>query len=128
MIFENKLVQQRIQKVEALRESGLNPYSNDSRRDITIEKFLFVNSDIHKKENKRDEKRSYTISGRIKLLRIMGKASFITLEDESRTLQIYIARDNLPEGFYNDIFKKLVDVGDIIEVSGFPFITGQGFV
>ncbi len=126
MIFENKLVQQRIQKVEALRESGLNPYSNDSRRDITIEKFLFVNSDIHKKENKRDEKRSYTISGRIKLLRIMGKASFITLEDESRTLQIYIARDNLPEGFYNDIFKKLVDVGDIIEVSGFPFITGQG--
>jgi len=41
-------------------------------------------------------------------------------------LQIYVARDNLPEGFYNTIFKKHIEVGDIIEVSGYPFVTGKG--
>ena len=41
-------------------------------------------------------------------------------------LQIYVARDNLPENFYNDIFKKIVEVGDIIEVTGYPFVTGHG--
>lgn len=126
MIFENKLVEQRITKASELKEKGINPYSNESKRDITIEKFLYVNSDIYQKELKRDEKRNYTIAGRIKLFRIMGKASFITLEDEARTMQVYVARDNLPENFYNDIFKKYIDTGDIIEVSGYPFVTGQG--
>ena len=56
----------------------------------------------------------------------MGKASFVKIEDESGMLQIYVARDNLAEGFYNDTFKKLFEVGDIIEVSGYPFVTGKG--
>jgi lysyl-tRNA synthetase class 2 len=55
----------------------------------------------------------------------MGKASFLKIEDESGILQIYVARDNLPEGFYNEI-KKLMEVGDIIEVSGYPFVTQKG--
>jgi lysyl-tRNA synthetase class 2 len=56
----------------------------------------------------------------------MGKASFLKIEDESGMLQVYVARDNLEENFYNDIFKKYIEVGDIIEVSGYPFVTGQG--
>ncbi len=56
----------------------------------------------------------------------MGKASFLKIEDESGLLQLYVARDNLPEGFYNEIFKKNVEVGDIVEVSGYPFITNKG--
>ena len=126
MAFENKFVQLRIEKVEALKAAGLNPYANDSKRNTTILKYINVNSDIADKENKRDEHRHYTVSGRIKLFRIMGKASFIQIEDESGVLQIYVTRDNLPEGFYNDTFKKLVEVGDIVEVSGFPFVTGKG--
>ncbi|EDZ61149.1 Lysyl-tRNA synthetase, class II [Sulfurimonas gotlandica GD1] len=126
MAFENKFIQQRIEKAQTLKEAGFNPYSNVSKRNTTIEKYLNVNSDIEHKEDKRDEKRHYIVSGRIKLLRIMGKASFLQIEDESGTLQIYLARDNLPEGFYNDIFKKLIEVGDIIEVGGYPFVTGQG--
>lgn len=126
MVFENKFIQQRIQKVQVLREEGYNPYSNDSKRNTTIEKYLNVNSDIVNKENKRDENRHYIVSGRIKLLRIMGKASFVKIEDESGMLQVYVARDNLPENFYNNIFKKNIEVGDIIEVSGYPFITGKG--
>ncbi|MFT5661437.1 MAG: lysyl-tRNA synthetase class 2 [Sulfurimonas sp.] len=126
MAFENKFVQQRIEKAEALRAEGINPYSNDSQRNTTVEKYMNVNADIEHKEEKRDEHRHYTIAGRIKLFRIMGKASFIKIEDESGMLQVYVTRDHLPEGFYNTVFKKLIEVGDIVEVSGFPFVTGKG--
>ncbi|MBD3829886.1 MAG: lysine--tRNA ligase [Arcobacter sp.] len=126
MLFENKYIQQRIEKAEKLREVGINPYSNESLRNCTIAKFLNVNSDILHSEEKRDENRTYTVAGRIKFFRLMGKAAFLKIEDESGMLQIYVARDNLPEGFYNDIFKKNIEVGDIIEVSGYPFVTGQG--
>ncbi|MCF6340298.1 MAG: lysine--tRNA ligase [Sulfurimonas sp.] len=126
MIFENKFVQQRIEKAQLLKDAGFNPYSNECKRNTTIDKFLNVNSDIKNRENQRDENRHYIVSGRIKLLRIMGKASFAKIEDESGMLQIYVARDNLPEGFYNNTFKKLIEVGDIIEVSGYPFVTGKG--
>ncbi|MFV7790019.1 lysine--tRNA ligase [Aliarcobacter lanthieri] len=125
-MFENRFIQQRIEKAQNLKDMGVNPYANNSNRNCTISKYINVNSDIFKTETKRDENRNYTISGRIKFFRLMGKASFLKLEDESGLLQVYIARDNLPEGFYNDVFKKYIEVGDIIEVSGYPFVTGQG--
>jgi lysyl-tRNA synthetase class 2 len=125
-LFENKYIQQRIEKSKLLKENGYNPYSNESKRDTTVAKFINVNSDLFKTEEKRDENRIYTVAGRIKFFRLMGKASFLKIEDESGLLQIYVARDNLPEGFYNTIFKKAVEVGDIIEVSGYPFITNKG--
>ena len=125
-MFENKYIQQRIEKANVLREKGLNPYANNSQRNTTISKFLNVNSDHFQAEEKRDENRNYTVAGRIKFFRLMGKASFLKIEDESGLLQIYVARDNLPEGFYNETFKKTIEVGDIIEVSGYPFITGKG--
>ena len=126
MPFSNKFVQLRIEKASLLRAEGINPYANDSKRNTTIFKYINVNSDIYDKESKRDEKRHYILSGRIKLFRVMGKASFIQIEDESGTLQIYVTRDNLPENFYNNVFKKLIEVGDIVEVTGFPFVTGKG--
>lgn len=126
MAFENQYVQQRIEKAGALRALGIDPYANHSERNTTIDKFHNVNSDLFQKEEKRDENRHYTVAGRIKLYRLMGKASFVKIEDESGMLQIYVARDNLSENFYNDVFKKLIEVGDIIEVSGYPFVTQHG--
>lgn len=125
-MFENIYIQQRIEKANKLREDGINPYSNESSRNCTISKYLNVNSDIFQLEEKRDENRNYTVAGRIKFFRLMGKASFLKIEDESGMLQIYVARDNLPENFYNEVFKKNIEVGDIIEVSGYPFVTGHG--
>ena len=125
-MFSNKYIQQRIEKSNILKDMGINPYSNESHRNTTIEKFLNVNSDIEHKEEKRDEHRVYIVAGRIKFFRLMGKASFIKIEDESGILQVYVARDNLPEGFYNDIFKKNIEVGDIVEIEGYPFVTGKG--
>ncbi len=124
-MFENKYIQQRIEKVTKLKELGYNPYSNDSQRDTTIGKFLNVNSDVEKLEEQRAKNRHYIVAGRIKFYRLMGKASFLKIEDESGLLQIYVSRDNLPEGFYNEI-KKLIEVGDIIEAKGYPFVTGKG--
>lgn len=125
-MFENIYIQQRIEKANKLREDGIDPYSNESSRNCTISKYLNVNSDIFQLEEKRDENRNYTVAGRIKFFRLMGKASFLKIEDESGMLQIYVARDNLPENFYNEVFKKNIEVGDIIEVSGYPFVTGHG--
>jgi len=124
--FSNKYIQLRIEKANQLKELGYNPYSNHSQRNTTISKYMNVNSDVEHLENRRDENRNYTLSGRIKFFRVMGKASFLKIEDESGMLQVYVSRDNLPEGFYNDVFKKLIEVGDIIEVSGYPFVTNQG--
>jgi lysyl-tRNA synthetase class 2 len=126
LVFDNQYVIQRIEKAQALRELGINPYANESHRNTTIEKYTNVNSDLFQTEDKRDENRHYIVAGRIKLYRLMGKASFLKIEDESGVLQIYVARDHLPEGFYNDVFKKLIEVGDIIEVSGYPFVTQHG--
>jgi len=123
LAFENKYIQLRIEKANQLREQGINPYANNSERNTTVSKYLYVNSDVAELETRRDENRHYIVAGRIKLLRIMGKASFVKIEDESGMLQIYVARDNLPEGFYNTVFKKNIEVGDIIEVSGYPFVT-----
>ena len=125
MIFDNKLEVQRLDKVEKLKELGYNPYCNISRRDTEIADFISKNSDVENLEDKRDNTRISVISGRIKFYRLMGKASFLKIEDESGILQIYMARDNLPEGFYNKI-KKLMEVGDIIEVLGYPFVTNKG--
>lgn len=126
MTFDNPYIQQRIEKAVRLKEAGYNPYSNESKRNTTIEKFINVNSDIASLEERRDENRIYSVAGRIKFFRLMGKASFLKIEDESGMLQIYVARDNLPEGFYNTIFKKEIEVGDIIEVTGYPFVTNKG--
>lgn len=125
-MFENKYIQQRIEKAQNLRDLGINPYANETKRELSIQDYLRKNEDIFNLETKRDENRSFTIAGRIKFFRLMGKASFLKIEDESGMLQVYVARDNLEENFYNDIFKKYIEVGDIIEVSGYPFVTGQG--
>ncbi len=62
--------------------------------------------------------------------RIMGAASFVDLQDSTGRIQLYIKRDDICEGedksFYNIVFKRLLDIGDIIGVTGFVFITQMG--
>ncbi len=126
MLFDNQYEQQRIQKAEQLRALGVNPYPHNITRDTTAAQFFREYAYVTGSEEKRDETKRVTLSGRIKFLRLMGKAAFAKIEDESGIVQIYVARDNLPEGFYNDVFKKLIEVGDIITVEGFPFVTKTG--
>ena len=129
MIFDNQYIQERIKKTERLREEGFNPYPNQVDRGTSSAHFLsecaFVH-DIDTDEMKKDESKSYTLVGRLKFMRIMGKASFAKIEDSAGLVQIYFNRDELPEGYYNTVVKRLFEVGDIIEVIGYPFVTGTG--
>ena len=71
-----------------------------------------------------------SIAGRIMGMRDMGKAAFAVIQDEAGRIQLYIRRDDICPGddktLYNSVFKKLLDIGDIIAVTGFAFITKTG--
>ena len=71
-----------------------------------------------------------SIAGRIMSRRIMGAASFVEIQDESGRIQLYLKRDDLCPGedktLYNTVFKKLMDIGDVIGITGFVFITQMG--
>jgi lysyl-tRNA synthetase class 2 len=126
LIFDNQLEQQRIEKSHHLKEKGHNPYPHNIQKDTTTTKFKSTYAYIEEEETQRDDTVQATLSGRIKFLRLMGKAAFVKIEDEEGLLQVYVARDNLPEGFYNEVFKKMIEVGDIITVTGYPFLTKTG--
>ena len=76
------------------------------------------------------EPRQVCVAGRIMSRRIMGKASFIELQDSKGRIQVYISRDDLCPGddkeLYNTVFKKLLDIGDFIGIKGFVFRTQTG--
>ncbi|HIQ50619.1 MAG TPA: lysine--tRNA ligase, partial [Nautiliaceae bacterium] len=122
-MFSNEYVKLRMQKAKKLQEEGLNPYSHNSKRNITIKEFLEKNKDIETLENKRDESRKFIVAGRVKFLRLMGKAAFFKIEDVSGILQVYMAKNDI-ENF--NLLKKTLEVGDIVEVKGYPFITKTG--
>lgn len=122
-MFSNEYVKLRMQKAKKLKEEGFNPYSHNSKRNTTLKEFLEKNKDIETLENKRDESRKFIVAGRVKFLRLMGKAAFFKIEDMSGILQIYMSKNNI-ENF--NLFKKTLEVGDIVEVKGYPFITKTG--
>ncbi|MBD3789350.1 MAG: lysine--tRNA ligase [Campylobacterales bacterium] len=128
MIFDNQYIQERIKKTKKLREIGINPYPNQIKKGMPSKHFLAENEILKEldAEVKKDETKHYTLTGRIKFVRIMGKAAFAKIEDNDGLVQIYYNRDDLPEGYYNDVVKKLFEVGDIIEAKGFPFVTQTG--
>ena len=81
---------------------------------------------------KEDEKREVVIAGRMMTRRVMGKASFVELQDSKGRAQVYITRDDICPGedkdLYNKVFKKLLDIGDFIGIKGFVFKTQTGEV
>ncbi|HIO70903.1 MAG TPA: lysine--tRNA ligase, partial [Campylobacterales bacterium] len=89
-MFSSKYIQQRIEKGKALRELGKNPYENRVSRDCYTSQFVEKFQHIKSTEEKRDENSSCKVIGRIKFLRLMGKASFMKIEDFRGVLQIYI--------------------------------------
>jgi lysyl-tRNA synthetase class 2 len=119
---ENKLIAERRGKLKALREQG-NAYPNDFRRNAVAEE-LHQTFDRHEDEALRDEHVIVSVSGRMMAKRVMGKASFIKLQDRSGQIQVRLERDRLPDGVYQ-AFKKW-DVGDIVGASGALFRTRTG--
>ena len=119
---ENKLIAERRSKLDVMREGG-NAYPNDFRR-TALAGQLHQNFDMHEDEALRGEHIRVAVSGRMMVKRVMGKASFIKLQDQSGQIQVRVERDRLPEGVYQG-FKKW-DVGDIVAAQGELFRTQTG--
>lgn len=120
---EQDQIRQRREKLTALREETI-AFPTDFRRDVVVGELLAKYGEKTKEELETDHLR-VKIAGRMMTRRIMGKASFSHLQDMSGQLQVYVARDNLPEGVYNDQFKKW-DIGDILGAEGVLFKTQTG--
>ncbi|SVA46571.1 uncharacterized protein METZ01_LOCUS99425, partial [marine metagenome] len=118
-ISKNELLALRKAKLDELKSKG-KAYPNDFRRN-SVSSELHSSYDSLLKEDLDKKNVVVSVAGRIMLQRIMGKASFITIQDASGQLQAYIKSDNLGEEAYKE-FKKL-DLGDIVGLSGKLFKT-----
>ena len=110
--------------LDELRNMGIEPYP--------AAEYVVTGHTDEIKENFRDDapQREVSIAGRIMSRRIMGKASFMELQDSKGRIQVYISRDDLCPGdnkdLYNVVFKKLLDIGDFVGIEGFVFRTQMG--
>lgn len=119
---ENALIAERRRKLDALREQG-NAFPNDFRRNALADE-LHQTYGRHEDEHLREETVEVSVSGRMMVKRVMGKASFVKLQDRTGQIQLRLERDRLPDGVYQS-FKKW-DVGDIVGASGTLFKTQTG--
>jgi lysyl-tRNA synthetase class 2 len=127
-MFDLELNEQQVvrrQKMAQLREMGIDPYPP--------ELFPVNNSAAEIKNhfpNNPEAFKHVVLAGRLMSQRIMGKAAFANLQDSSGRIQIYVNRDEICPGedksLYNEVFKKLLDIGDIIGVEGHVFTTQTG--
>ena len=106
---ENKLIAERRAKLHALREQG-NAFPNDFRRNAIAEE-LHQTFHAHDKEALEEEQVEVSVSGRMMAKRVMGKASFIKLQDRSGQIQVRLERDRLPDGVYAAIVKYVAHLG-----------------
>src|SRR5438105_3294697 len=115
----------RRESLQQLRTLGINPYPPEEFKVTAFAKEILDNF-----ETSPDAYKSVTIAGRMMSRRIMGSASFAEIQDSTGRIQIYLKRDDICPGedktLYNTVFKKLLDLGDIIGVNGFAFTTQTG--
>ncbi len=119
MLSEQEII--RREKLSKLREYGINPYPAALFK-ISTNTIKIISGF---KENK-----SVSIAGRLMSRRIQGKASFAEIQDSKGKIQLYFNRDeicpNEDKSMYNDVYKKLLDIGDIIGIEGKLFTTKVG--
>src|SRR6266571_8461642 len=108
----------RLQRLHALREQGINPYPNRVERTHTIAEVLQHFDEWQGAEG------SFTLTGRIRLMREMGKVAFAQIEDGTGRIQVYFRINDIGENAYRTL--KLLDLGDFVQVSGFLFVTRAG--
>jgi len=123
MVEDNKLIKRRIEKIEELKNIGVNSYFNEFQANAfagdIVEKYESLNED--ELENTKD---IFKIAGRVLVYRSFGKAGFIKLKDFTGKIQVYAQKNSLSEVDFK-VYKKL-DVGDIIGVEGYLFKTKTG--
>jgi lysyl-tRNA synthetase, class II len=119
----HRLVKARLEKVERIRASGLDPYANDFKPELSCKEFheRFGAGQAAELEKIQTV---LTVAGRVMTRRDMGKANFLTIRDASGDLQIYVKKDRVGEKTFEHL--KLMDIGDFIGVAGTPMRTKTG--
>ncbi len=115
----------RRESLEKIRELGVNPYPAESFPvNVTAHEIR------HNFDKAPDHYKEVVLAGRLMSRRVMGKASFAELQDNTDRIQLYVARDEICPGedktLYNQVFKKLLDIGDFIGIKGHVFKTKVG--
>lgn len=114
----------RRQSLQELRNMGIDPYP---AAEFPTNAF---SEDIKNNFKDEDEKQEVVIAGRMMSRRVMGKASFVELQDSKGRIQVYITRDDIcpddNKDLYNTVFKRLLDIGDFIGIKGYVFRTQTG--
>lgn len=115
----------RRQKREELMKMGIDPYPAE-----TFEVTAYAQEILQDFPQNPEKYQAVSLAGRLMSFRIMGSASFAELQDSTGRIQIYVQRDDIcpteDKTLYNTVFKKLLDIGDIIGVQGFVFTTKTG--
>ena len=126
-------MQQNLSEQELIRRNSLNELIRLGINPYPAETFeINVTSTEIKKRFPEDHSlfQNISIAGRIMTRRIMGAASFVEIQDQMGRIQLYIKRDDICHGedktLYNTVFKKLLDIGDVVGITGFVFITQMG--
>lgn len=123
-VDENELIRQRREKLNAWRENT-QAYPNTFKPEHLAASLTEQYGGVEKPKLE-EMAVEVSVAGRMMSRRIMGKASFAHLQDRSgERVQVYVSRDSLPEGFYNEAFKKW-DIGDIVGAKGTLFKTNKG--
>jgi len=124
---QNDLIKRRIEELEEIKKLGVNPYPHSYNVSVTSREILSSFKDPES-ENEQESQKKYIvrIAGRIIAIRRMGKATFCHIKDEEGKIQVYLKKDEIGDLSYKIL--KLLDIGDIIGVEGFPFRTKTGEV
>ncbi len=125
MIGLSEQEQQRRESMQELMRMGIDPFPAATFEINATAKDILANF-----EKNPTAYQQISIAGRIMSRRIMGNASFVELQDASARIQLYVKRDDIcpdeDKTLYNTVFKKLLDIGDIIGVTGYVFTTQTG--
>lgn len=122
-IQENPLRAEKRKKLHALREKGINPYPYVFENRTAIAKIIAEHAADMQAGDKKPES-IYRIAGRLMTLRMMGKASFFNVQDQSGSVQLYVKTEELPEK-EREAF-ALIDLGDIVGIEGYVFKSQKG--
>jgi len=106
---------ERLRKLDLLREKGINPYPSKSGREVSLGELT---------ENFDSQKKSITVAGRVMAVREHGGSIFIDLYDGTGKIQGFLSEDTLKESF--ELFKDTVDIADFLDITGTPMLTKKG--
>jgi lysyl-tRNA synthetase class 2 len=112
--------QSRLKNLQGLIEAGIDPYPARAKRTHTIAAARALY------EQGKSEGQEVSVAGRLRRIRIMGKMSFADLEDGTGVIQLVLRKDSLPGDFYDNVWKRLIDLGDFVGATGPLVVTKTG--